>query len=120
MSKTALRFLFWSPRVLTILLAMFVSLFALDVFSEGHGIGETLVALFMHLLPTFAIVIALLIAWRYEWVGGILFLFVAAGFVWLSGGRHLGVWLSMVLPSCVIAGLFFLGWHHREAVRGVS
>jgi hypothetical protein len=120
MSEKALRLLYWAPRILTILLAVFVSLFALDVFGEGYGFLETLVALFMHLIPTFLILLALLVAWRVEWVGGILFLFVAAGFVALSGGRHLGVWLSMVLPSCLIAALFFLGWHHREAIRGTA
>lgn len=115
-----LRLLFWTPRILTILLAIFVSLFALDVFSEGYGFGETLIALFLHLIPTYVIVIALLVAWRREWVGGVSFLLVAVFFVWASGGRSLGVWLSMVLPSCIIAALFFVGWHYREVVRGAS
>ena len=120
MSETTRCLLFWAPRILTILLAAFVSLFALDVFSEGYGFFETLAALFMHLIPTFLILLALLIAWRVEWVGGVLFLLIAVGFIWLSDGRHPGVWLSMVLPSCIIAVLFFLGWHYREAIRGVS
>jgi hypothetical protein len=32
------RLLFWSPRVLCVAFAIFLSLFALDVFSEGLGV----------------------------------------------------------------------------------
>jgi hypothetical protein len=44
--------LFWSPRVLTPIFAVFLSLFALDVFEEGYGFWDTVVALFMHLIPS--------------------------------------------------------------------
>ena len=37
MNRPIRQFLFWSPRVLTILFALFLSLFALDVFEEGYG-----------------------------------------------------------------------------------
>ena len=32
---------------------------ALDVFSEGYGFGETVLALLIHLVPTYLVVIAL-------------------------------------------------------------
>ena len=55
------RAIFWSPRVLAILFAMFLSVFALDVFSEGNVFGETVLALLMHLVPTYLVVIGLII-----------------------------------------------------------
>jgi len=45
MNTTTKRVLFWAPRVLGILFALFLSLFALDVFSEGYSFGETMLAL---------------------------------------------------------------------------
>ncbi|MGQ0603506.1 MAG: DUF7670 domain-containing protein [Anaerolineales bacterium] len=56
------KLLFWIPRILTILFAGFVSLFALDVFVEGYGFWETLLALLMHLIPTGLILLSLAIA----------------------------------------------------------
>jgi len=68
------RVLFWTPRVLCILFAIFLSLFSLDVFSEGYGFWETILALLIHLVPVYIVVIALVIAWRWEWVGASLFI----------------------------------------------
>ena len=44
--------LYWAPRILSIIFAGFISLFALDVFNEGHSFWETLLALAVHLIPT--------------------------------------------------------------------
>ena len=64
------RFLFWLPRVLSALFAAFISLFALDVFGAGYGFWETIWALFVHLIPTWLILAALAISWRWEcWAG---------------------------------------------------
>ena len=51
MNTTMKRVLFWTPRVLCILFAMFLSLFALDVFSEGYGLWQTIGALLIPLGP---------------------------------------------------------------------
>ena len=72
MNTITKRGLFWTPRVLGILIAVFFSLFALDVFSGGYGFWKTILALLIHLVPTYIVVIALVIAWRWEWAGAIL------------------------------------------------
>ena len=73
MNRTAKNVLFWSPRILCILFAAFVSIFALDVFDEGLGFWQTAFALGMHLIPTAMLLAALVIAWRTGWIGAILF-----------------------------------------------
>src|ERR1035438_6226099 len=65
--------LFWTPRALAIAYIAFISLFALDVFGEGRGFWEILLRLTMHLVPTFVLIVALLLAWRWEWVGATLY-----------------------------------------------
>jgi len=65
MNASVKRVLFWAPRILCILFAIFLSVFALDVFSEGYGFWQTIGALLRHLVPTFIVVIALLIGWRH-------------------------------------------------------
>lgn len=97
--------LFWAPRILATLFAIFLSLFALDVFAEGRGIGETILALLVHLIPTYLVVICLVIAWRREWAGAILFVCLAVLFQVVSRGAG---WI-LSAPLTVIAVLFASG-----------
>ncbi len=77
MHTAAKRILFWAPRVSCILFAAFLSLFSLDVFGEGYGLGETVLALLLHLLPVFLVILVLIVAWRWEWIGAALFVALA-------------------------------------------
>ena len=40
--------LVWTPRILGILFAVFLNLFALDVFGEDHGFWKTILTLLIH------------------------------------------------------------------------
>jgi hypothetical protein len=67
-----------------------------------------LLAVFMHLLPSFAVLIALGIAWRWEWAGAILF--IGQGLFYIF---RLGInldWSASVLIAgpLFLAGLLFL------------
>ena len=112
------RILFWTPRVLCILFAMFLSLFALDVFSEGYGLGETILALLIHLVPVYIVVIALVIAWRWEWVGAILFIALALFYlVWSWGRFHWSASLVISGPLVLLCVLFLFNWIYRAQLR---
>jgi len=77
MKKKVSKLLYWTPRVIGILFAVFISIFALDVFAEEYTFWTTVCALFIHLVPTYLIIGALLIAWKWEKIGGCLFLGLA-------------------------------------------
>ena len=101
--------IYWAPRILGILFAVFISIFALDVFTEGYGFWETVVALVMHL------VVVLLIAWRWERVGGVLFLLLGALYIVMFWDR--GHWTAYLLisgPLFLIGALFLVDWHYRR------
>jgi len=118
MNTSIKRALFWTPRILCILFAMFLSLFALDVFSEGHGFGETILALLMHLIPVYIVVIVLVIAWRWEWVGAILFNTLAVFYVvWAWGRFHWSAYLGISGPLVLVGVLFLFNWIEREQLR---
>ena len=55
MTTIARTLVFWTPRFFGVLFALFISMFALDVFGEGRGFWETTLALLMHLIPAFAV-----------------------------------------------------------------
>jgi hypothetical protein len=107
------RVLFWAPRMLCILFAIFLSMFALDVFSEGYGFGETILALLIHLIPTFIIVIVLVIAWRWDWVGAILFLALALFYLISSRGES---WI-ITGPLLLVGFLFLFNWIYRTRLK---
>ncbi|MFC1687931.1 hypothetical protein ACFL0L_05160, partial [Patescibacteria group bacterium] len=46
------KFLYWTPRILSIVMVCFISIFAFDVFDGDNTFWETALALFMHLLPS--------------------------------------------------------------------
>jgi hypothetical protein len=110
------RLLFWSPRVLCIAFAVFLSLFALDVFSEGLGVAKTILALSIHLIPTAFIVVVLAVSWRWEWVGGVLY--IAAGIGYLIAARHHPSWVVVISgPLFLVGALFLLNWSKRAEIR---
>jgi len=107
-------FLFVAPRVLAILLAAFVGLFALDVFSEGYSFWEALVGFVIHLMPTWLILGALALAWRWERLGGVVFIALGVFFlVWF--GLEWTMVLLFLAPLSVIGGLFLADWQYRAA-----
>ncbi len=113
--------LFWSPRVLTLLYAVFLSLFALDVFGEGHGFWKTIVALFMHLIPTWIVLVVLAVSWRWEWVGAVLFAALALFYAYVAVGRGHPEWTLVISgPLVLVGGMFLLNWLCREQIRATS
>ncbi len=118
MNTSRKRVLFWTPRVLCILLAMFLSVFALDVFSEVNGIWQTIGALLLHLVPVYLVVIVLVIAWRREWVGAILFIALGLFFLVSYLGRmHWSAYLAIPGPLVLIGVLFLFNWIYRAQLR---
>lgn len=120
MTKSARGVLFWAPRILTILFALFLSVFALDVFAETKGFLETLTALALHLVPTFLVVVLLVFAWRRELIGVIAFAGLAIAYVVVMWGRGFP-WVTYVMISgalLLISVLFFLSWRQRSRAVG--
>lgn len=118
MATITKRILFWAPRILGLLFAAFISLFALDVFGAGYGFWEALAGFLIHLIPTYLILIALAVAWRWEWVGALLFAALGAAYLVMTWGEE--NWVAYVAisgPAFLIAALFLAGWVLRREVR---
>jgi hypothetical protein len=117
MNKSLKQTLFWLPRLAGILFILFISVFALDIFDMQLGFWGTIFALFMHLIPSILLAIAVIIAWKREWFGAVLFMGWAIFYV--ATFREF-VWFVYVLVAGLPAliGLFFLaGWVWRKQIR---
>ena len=120
MSPRSGKLLFWAPRILTIAFIAFLSIFALDVFDEHLSFWPTALALLMHSLPSIVLIAALILAWRREWIGAVLY--AAAGLLYVIWAATVSrpvsprlTWmLAIAGPAFVIAILFLLNWRKRE------
>ena len=107
----------WTPRVGVLIFATFMSVFALDVFGQGTSLWDTTIALMMHLIPTALLLVVLLVAWRWPWVGGVAFLLVAGLFLWRFGdgwGDQWPLYLLFVGTPALMGALFLANWWLRD------
>lgn len=115
------RLLYWTPRLLCIAFAIFISLFALDVFHESLPFWRMVLALVMHLVPTFAILLLLALSWRWEWVGGIGFAVLGFLYIIMFRGRFpLSTYFVIAGPVFLLGVLFWLNWKFRKELRATS
>ena len=118
MKTPATRFLFWTPRILCILFAGLISLFALDVFEENRGFWHTTLALLMHLIPTGILLLILALSWRWEMFGGLLFPALGAFYLVAFWGRfHWSAYLIISGSLFLLGALFLLSWRQRAALH---
>ena len=101
--------MFWIPRVLSVSLAAFLSLFAFDDFTPGQSGSSKATAFFIHLLPAAVVLGALVIAWRREWFGALFFLGFASWYA-LKNLAHPSWILVIAGPAFLIGSLFLLNW----------
>jgi len=117
-------FLHWAPRVLTILAIIFVSMFSLDSFQAGLPLKDQIFEWLMHMIPSFVLIIVLIIAWKWENIGGVIFLSIGLAFspfvFWGNYVNNHSVWMSLLIiftitvPFILVGVLFLLSFHTRR------
>ena len=108
--------LLWAPRILCILFAIFISLFAFDVFDQGTGFWKTLLALLIHLIPTFFIIIILILSWKRSWIGGISFILLGIAYIFWSSQTGRGSQIIYILLF-LVGILFLTSWFLRKDIK---
>lgn len=115
------RLLLWTPRLLGIALALFLAMFALDVFGEPGTLVEKSVALLMHLIPAGLVGAVVIVAWRRELVGAVAFAALAVAYVVSVWDRFPWFAYAGISGSLLLTGLLFLAsWASRHRRRVVS
>ena len=113
MEKKINKFVYWTPRILSIIFILFLALFSLDIFEMNLGFWGTLVGLFIHNIPVFILLIILIISWKHEIVGGIAFILMnvmTTGFEW-----YYLAWAVQISGIAFFIGIMFLvGWFKKR------
>lgn len=104
----------WAPRIAGVVLTSLLATLALDAFANGQTTLDTMRGFAMHLVPAAIVLVALAVAWRWEWMGGALCFVLAIGYGFLAEGRV--SWMLVIsLPLVVEGTLFLWSWHIRHA-----
>jgi Na+/proline symporter len=121
------KWLFWTPRIFSILILLFLALFSLDVFDSCNSFFSCLLALFMHNLPVIILLILFIIAWKKEIVGawtffltGLLYLVLCLFRFINSSPReyYMLTWpLIISLPLFIIGYLFWLNYKKKSRTQ---
>lgn len=116
------KLLYWTPRILTIIFIIFLSLFSLDIFGNNYTFWETVLGLFMHNIPSLVLLVLLIFAWKREWIGAVAFVLagllyivfllitsIKTGFEWY----YLAWTIQISGFAFVIAYLWHLNWKNK-------
>jgi hypothetical protein len=120
MNKLLRNILFWTPRVLGILIAGLLTLLSTDVFGEGYTFWQAIGGFLIHMLPAFVIILVLALAWRWEWVGALGFFAFGAWYITITwhNRQHWSAYAVLAGIPGLIGILFLVGWMYREKIQG--
>ena len=107
--------LFWIPRLIGIGFALFIAVFAFDVFESGASPWRIAGALFMHLIPTWIVLAIVALSWRWGLVGAFGCAAAGAAQIALKWGQL--AWYAFALisgPLFLLAVLFAIDWARRN------
>lgn len=109
--------LLWAPRILGLLVCLFLSLFALDAFEPGAPLRQSIPAFAIHVAPMAILLGIVALSWRRPWLGGLVFSLVAVAYAWTA--REHATWVAAVSgPLLLVGALFFCSWtRQRRQVR---
>jgi hypothetical protein len=120
------KFVYWTPRIVSIVFLLFLAMFSLDVFGNGYNFWQTVAGLFMHNIPVFILTILLIISWKHELVGAIAFalggILYIGQMIWnalhnTSQWYMLSYSLIIAGPAIFIAILFYLNWKYKKKIN---
>lgn len=108
----------WLPRIICILAILFISMFALDSFAPELTFWQQVGGFLIHLVPSFILVGILIVSWKRELIGGIIFVLIGLGlspFIFKhnynmnnSVSMSLGIILMITFPFIVVGILFII------------
>ncbi|MGE5428079.1 MAG: hypothetical protein ACM3O8_09315, partial [Methylococcaceae bacterium] len=125
--KASVIALHWLPRVICILGILFISKYAIDSIESYLTIWQQILTLMLHLVPCVILAALLVIAWKWELAGGILFTVIGLALTPVifkhnynlneSIAMSLGIVTMITFPLVIIGNLFTFSYIKRRKYR---
>lgn len=110
-----------AARLLSGLYAAFLSIFSMDVFGEHLGFWKTILALFMHLIPVWLVLLILWISWKRPLVGGIIYPLLGILYIVFAWRRFIFItYLFIAGPMFLLGGLYLADYYQRRKQSTIS
>ena len=111
--------------MICILAILFVSMFALDAFAPELTFWQQIGGFLLHLIPSYIMIALLIVAWKWEYVGGIIFTILGFGFsisVFLlnynrnhfSALQSIVTTLIVAIPFVLVGILFIVSYNKKK------
>lgn len=124
MGKKINKYIYWAPRISGIIFVLFLMIFSLDIFEPGLTTQQIAIGLFIHNLPALFLLGTIIISWKHEIIGGIVFILAGLLYILMLAMNPNFEWY-MLSWSVIIAGpafltgiLFVINW--RKKNHGVA
>lgn len=117
-------FIHWTPRILCILAILFISIFALDAFDSELPVTEQLLNFLIHMIPSFVLIGILILSWKWELIGGAIFVLIGlimSPLVYqhnynMNGSviMSLGIIAIITVPFIIVGVLFLMDYRIKK------
>ena len=101
----------WIPRVLAILVCIFLSAFSLDAFGNGKTMIQAASDFAIHVAPVLILFAVVGVSWRWPWVGGVVFTGLAVVYAFATRAHPSRI-LVIAGPLLTVGLLFLWSWRH--------
>jgi hypothetical protein len=111
--------LYYTPRLAGVLMIIFVSLFALDVFGPGIPFWKQVLGFIIHAAPAIILAILMFFAWKRPVIGFVIFGLAAVFFLRFVFNLDFGAgnFVMFVGPLALISAMFWMNWKWGEVIR---
>lgn len=100
----------WIPRIIGILMTLFIGMFALDAFDPRLSVMQQIMDFLVHLIPGYIALATVLIGWKWDLAGCLIYLVLAL--IYTFWAFHHPLWILCIsVPLLVLSVLFFISWY---------
>ena len=124
MSYNGQKIFYWLPRIAGIICALFCFILAFGVFAEEDWTPlEETIGFLMQLIPFLIMIILLLIAWKWEFIGGISYIILGIAIIAYMILFRPEMWYNSFIlsgPLFFVGLLFIIHYFIFEKKKGIS
>ncbi|MFA5124338.1 MAG: hypothetical protein WC473_00725 [Patescibacteria group bacterium] len=124
-NKVINQLIYWLPRILGLLFVGFLALFSLDIFSMGLRFWPTVLGLLIHNIPALILLAIIIVSWKYEIVGGIVFVLFGLTYIAMVLNNpfewYMLFWMLEISGGAFLVGILFLvNWRRRKRQKLIN
>lgn len=106
--------LFYTPRILSVILLIILTIFAIEAFQDAKATAATNSPFAIYLLPVFILLIITAISWKKARIGGTLFIIGGFFYAFLINEFSVAVLAIVAMPLILLGVLFHISQYFYE------